>query len=295
MKKPDFLVIGAQKCATSWLHHHLGQQPQIMLPVEKDIEFFSYTVNLNPDIYRAWLERFDDAREDQRIGDVNAAYFWTETASQWGVKLDGFNRRIPEAVQAILGDQLQLIVSLRNPVERAVSAYLHHIVHGAVEPGQRLLEIDAPLGIVDMGFYGAHLQNWLRVFSPRQFLLIDGLASDRAGADHILSGTLEFLGVAEFSLAPEPAAVFPGMPRIFKDDGVWVPVEHPAIAGHLPLDRPAPQMDEDGSRYTRLIERPELVELEQIYRQDQDVLRELLTSEHISVLDPHSPDTRLAE
>jgi hypothetical protein len=85
------------------------------------------------------------------------------------------------------------------------------------------------------------------------------------------------------------------MPRIFKDDGVWVPEEHPAIAGHLPLDRPAPQTVEDGSRYIRLIERPELVQLEQIYRGDQDVLRELLAAEQISVLDPHSPDTGVAE
>lgn len=287
MKKPDFLVIGAQKCATTWLHFHLGQQRGILLPGEKDIEFFSYTVNLNPETYKDWLGRFDDASEGQRIGDVNAAYFWTETGSRWGAKVDSFNRRIPESVQAILGDELQLIISLRNPVERAVSAYLHHIVHGAVNPDQKLLEVRAPLGIVDMGFYGAHLQNWLRVYPPRQILIISELPGDGTGADRVLSGVLEFLGVAEIREGADPARpVYPGMRRLLRPDGAWVPEDDPSVARHLPLDRSVPGMAVEDTPYIRLVGASELLQLEQIYRQDQAMLRERLAVGDITVLDP---------
>jgi hypothetical protein len=212
MMKPDFLIIGAQKCATSWLHLHLGRHHQIMLPADKDIEFFSYPVNLNPETSRAWLERFDGASTGMRVGDVNGAYFWTESGSAWSIKLDSFNKQIPESVKAFLGDEIQFIISLRNPVERAVSAYLHHIHHGAVRPDQKLLEVDAPLGIVDMGFFGAHLKNWLRVYPAKQFLVIRDLPFDRKSATALLSGTLEFLGVADFQEEhPFETPVYPGI------------------------------------------------------------------------------------
>ena len=37
---PDFLVIGAQKAGTSWLHHHLRLHPGVFLPEAKDQGYF---------------------------------------------------------------------------------------------------------------------------------------------------------------------------------------------------------------------------------------------------------------
>jgi hypothetical protein len=293
--KPDFMVIGAQKCATSWLDYHLEQHPQIMLPTVKDVEFFSYSVNLNPEITKAWLERFDDAVAGQRVGDVNAAYFWTETGSPWGVKQDSFNRRIPESVHAFLGDDVQFIISLRNPVERTVSAYLHHISHGAVSPEQKILEISEPLGIVDMGFFGAHLQNWLQVYPASHFLVLRDLPSDRNSADSLMAGTLDFLGVEAFPQEHDfEKRVFPGMQRLNRADGVWVPAAHPAIAAHLPLQRTVPMLVEDGVQYLRLVDTSELERLQQIFEPDQALLNELLAADGMTVLDPTQPAKEVA-
>jgi hypothetical protein len=294
--KPDFLIIGAQKCATSWLHFHLAQHQQIMLPAEKDVEFFSYTVNLNPVTSRAWLERFDGASTEKRIGDVNGAYFWTETGSPWSVRLDSFNKHIPESVQAFLGDEIQFIISLRNPVERAVSAYLHHIFHGAIGPDQKLLDIVVPLGIVDMGFYGAHLQNWLQVYPAKQFLVIRDLPSDRRSATALLSGTLEFLDVAEFQdEKPFETPVSPGIHRKIRPDGVWVPEGHPSIASHLPLSRSVRTMTEDETRYIRVLDESELTRLKRIFEPDQALLKELLSTDGITVLEPGAAGMKVAE
>lgn len=285
--KPDFMVIGAQKCATSWLDYHLARHPQIMLPESKDVEFFSYPENLNPETGDAWLKRFDAATAGQRVGDVNAAYFWTETGSPWSVRLDSFNRRIPESVHDFLGDDVQFIISLRNPVDRTVSAYLHHIAHGAVSPEQQLLDIREPLGIVDMGFFGAHLQNWLQVYAASQFLVLRDLPSDRQSANTLISGVLQYLGVDPF--APEQdfkKRVFPGMNRLTHPDGVWVAADHPAIAAHLPLRRAVAVMSEGGARYLRLVDASELQRLERIFEADQALLNELLAGAGMNVLDP---------
>lgn len=288
MKKPDFMVIGAQKCATSWLDYHLGQHPQIMLPEVKDVEFFSYPANLNPEVSKSWLDRFDNAVAGQRVGDVNAAYFWTETGSPWSIKENSFNRRIPESVHAFLGDDIQFIVSLRNPVERTVSAYLHHISHGAVSPELKLLEIKEPLGIVDMGFFGAHLQNWLQAYPASQFLVLRDLPSSREPANSLISGVLDFLGVAAFPQQYDfEKRVFPGMQRLNRSDGVWVPADHPAIARHLALQRDVSILVEDGVQFLRLVDKSELECLEQIFESDQALLKGLLMAEGMAVLDPN--------
>lgn len=291
MQKPDFIVIGAQKCATTWLYHHLGVHPQVFMPADKDIEFFSYSENLNPEFASAWLQRFEGASGFQRVGDVNGAYFWTETGSQWSTRLEGFNRQIPAAVLGYLGPDVQLMASLRNPVERAISAYLHHIHEGPVTPEQRLLEVSDLLGIVDMGFFGAHLGNWLEHFAPEQFLVIDHLPSDRDSARRILDGVSGFLGLEGFEAEGEvEKAIFPGIERIIRDDGVWVAADHPRIACHLPLRRDGAERIEAGRKLLRLITGDELEELARIYSEDQALLRTLLETSGVHVV--HAKATR---
>lgn len=280
------MIIGAQKCATSWLDYHLRQHPQIMLPAEKDVEFFSYTANLNLEISKAWLRRFDDAGSEQRVGDVNAAYFWTHTGSPWEIKLGGFNRRIPEAIRGFLGEDMQFVISLRDPVDRAVSAYLHHIAYSGISPSCKILDIDQPLGIVDMGFFGVHLQNWLRVYPAQRFLVLRKLPSDLQTAAGLMSGVLRFLGVNDFPVEHDfQKKVFPGMQRLRLEGGVWVPEKHPAIAAHLPLQRDVPVITENGSRYLRLVNAAELAQLKDIFEADQARLNELFKAEELTVLD----------
>ena len=41
MKSLDFLIIGAQKCATTTLFEHLRSHPRIAMPLEKEVPFFT--------------------------------------------------------------------------------------------------------------------------------------------------------------------------------------------------------------------------------------------------------------
>lgn len=287
--KPDFLIIGAQKCATTWLHYHLRKHPALFMPEDKDFEFFSYSGNLNKAAFERWCARFSEAPAGHKAGDANAAYFWTGTGSPWSEKPDSFNPEIPRSIHRFLGAGLHLIISLRDPVERAVSAYLHHIVHGSVSPEERIEDVTAPLGIIDMGLYGAHLENWLDSYPAEQMLLINGLPQGQNGGRLCLNKITAFLGVDTF---PETHAaelpVFAGVPRNFQEDGVWVAAEHPLIARHLPLKRTAPLECMQNGNFIRLVERAELLHLETFYQQDQRKLAGLLADNHIHVLTPAS-------
>src|SRR4029079_17348643 len=55
---PDFLVIGAQRAGTTWLHRVLRQHPALWLPPVKELHYFD---KLNRT--RTWL----DAKERSRV------------------------------------------------------------------------------------------------------------------------------------------------------------------------------------------------------------------------------------
>jgi hypothetical protein len=260
---PDFLIIGAQKCGTSWLHHQLRQADGIYMREDKDHEHFSYVGNLNPGAFRRYCRRFDEAADAQRAGDANAAYFWTRTGSPWGRQPDSFNPDIPGSIRAFCGPDLKLLLILRHPVDRAVSAYLHHIRHGAITAATSILEPDLPLGIVDMGLYRSHLANWLAVYPRENLHLITDLPADNAAAVDLVEAVCRFLAVIpppreRYYLEP----IFPGWRRIADDRGVWVET---AVEGRLSGalgDGPLCAMD--GRQYRRVISPEELLELHRI-------------------------------
>lgn len=108
---PNFLVIGAQKAATTSLHHYLVQHPQIYLPEQKETKFFVldelYSRGL--DFYRS--EHFGAWSGETAVGEVDPDYmYFGEVAGRVAASLDV--------------SKLKIIVLLRNPVDRAFSHYL---------------------------------------------------------------------------------------------------------------------------------------------------------------------------
>lgn len=256
---PDFMIIGAQKCGTSWLHHQLRQADGLFLPEDKDHEHFSYVGNLNLEAFERYCARFAEARPWQRAGDANAAYFWTRTGSAWGRQPDSFNPDIPGSIRTYCGPHLRLLLILRHPVDRAISAYLHHIRHGAITAATSILEPDLPLGIVDMGLYRRHLTNWLAVYPRENLHLISGLPAGEDAAVTLLEGICDFLDVRpppreRYYLEP----IFPGWRRIVDDSGVWVET---AVAAR---QVGAPSRTVEGREFLRVVSPAELQDLHRI-------------------------------
>lgn len=262
-RMPDFMIIGAQKCGTSWLHHQLRQADGIYLPEDKDHEHFSYVGNLNREAFERYCDRFDAAADLQLAGDANAAYFWTRTGSPWSRQPDSFNPDIPGSIRAFCGPDLKLLLVLRHPVDRAVSAYLHHIRHGAITAASSILDPALPLGIVDMGLYRRHLANWLAVYPRENMYLITALPADADAAVDLLAAVCDFLEVApppRERLYLEP--VFPGWRRISDDSGVWV--DTAVQGGQAGALGDGPVRTVEGADYRRVIAPGELSELHRI-------------------------------
>jgi hypothetical protein len=224
VNKPTFLIIGAQKCGTTWLHQHLCQHPDIFMPAEKELEFFSYQGHLADPGFAAYLQHFSKAGQAHAVGEATASYFWTNTGSEWGGLPAGFQDEIPKTVQQYLGNELKLIVTLRNPVDRVVSAYLHYLAMGEITPDSKLEETMSYGGIVDMGFYARHLRNWLEYYPLEQIKVLILESDIQARPVETLADTCRFLTVAEHAFAEESVqqTVYPGTQRLVNDGGVFV-------------------------------------------------------------------------
>ena len=111
---PDFLVIGAMKAATSAIYSYLVQHPRVIRRAPKEINFFSYEYEKGLDWYLSNFVAKQDLPKDKHflIGDASPSYL--------NVK------EVPQLVKEHFPN-VKLIVSLRNPTERAISQYHHHV------------------------------------------------------------------------------------------------------------------------------------------------------------------------
>jgi Sulfotransferase domain len=176
---PNFLVIGVQKGGTTWLHENLKHHPQILLPNKKELEFFSYyQKKINQDGWSEYLGHLNKIgnliktrKNPIAVGEVTPSYFWsTSPRRQWTNPPKDFNSCIPESVFNVLGSKVKIIVCFRNPIDRAISAYLHHIRHNRISfKEQSILDTGHLYGIIDMGFYAQHLEHWLQKFDFDNF------------------------------------------------------------------------------------------------------------------------------
>jgi hypothetical protein len=133
MPAPTFLCIGAQKCGTTWLARAVRQHPEVGPGRRKELHFFNHR-----DAYERgldWYEsQFRPGPRTRATGEFTPNYWWTKgTATSFHYL--GCADRIADAYPGI-----QLIVCLRDPVERAISAYFHHMKAGRYAPSVSLLD-----------------------------------------------------------------------------------------------------------------------------------------------------------
>lgn len=252
LPRVDFLIIGAQKCGTSWLHARLREHPGLFLPDDKDDEYLSWTAHLD-DAGRAaaFAARFAEAPGDRLAGDACASYLWTTEP-----RPEGFNPDLPATAKRLFGPGLKVIVLLRDPVERAVSAYLHHLRHAGLDWNTGLLDAPVGLGLLELGRYGDQVAAWADALGADRVRVLPAPGS--AAAADILAAACDFLGVpTPGGIDDEP--VYPGLERL-RDPrgGVWVRSDDPDLAEAPPPARPMPLERREGRPWVRVVHPAEL-------------------------------------
>ncbi len=176
--KPNFIGIGAQKCASSWLYDILADHPEAAVSGKKELDFFSYHYERS----YVWYQRqFPDKPAAKATGEISPSYF--NEAS------------VPERAK-LYAPELRVLLSLRDPIERALSQHRHLVRIGYVEGPDYSFEtaLANNPSYVEQGRYATHLGRWLACF-PRDrihVVLMDDIKKDSEAA---ACGVYKFLGI----------------------------------------------------------------------------------------------------
>jgi hypothetical protein len=115
---PNLFLVGAPKAGTTSLWHYLGAHPEVHLGALKEPHFFTsqkriYVETVKDEV--AYLRLFAGARGARYLCDASGSYLHDPSA--------------PESIRRVSPDA-RIVVSLREPVARAFSSYLHAITFG---------------------------------------------------------------------------------------------------------------------------------------------------------------------
>ncbi len=171
---PNFLGIGTQRGATTWLFNCLREHPEIFVPDIKEVSFFDVYYEKGISYYESF---FQDTKGYKAVGEITPDYLYC--------------RHCPERIARHLPD-VKMIVILRNPVDRAFSAYNFFFRN---EPGLTFREamLREP-SLLEKGLYYEQLKRYFAYFRRDAFLILlyEDLSNDNLGT---IKRVYEFLEV----------------------------------------------------------------------------------------------------
>lgn len=154
MNYPDFLVIGAPKCGTSWLHEVLESHPEVFIPPQrKEIHYFDRYIGKKPISW--YLSFFNEARKSMVCGEITPSYLYLQ------------DFRVFERIKSLK----HFVVILRDPVERCISHYRFRARIDNYRGSFQEFLSNYPSAL-ERGFYGKCLESFLEVYSREQLLVL---------------------------------------------------------------------------------------------------------------------------
>ena len=181
---PNFLFIGPDKAGSTWLYRVLKTHKSVYLPHVKELFFFDRFYERGWSWYLNFFKNSEAGH--QIVGEICHDYLFSRLACE------RIARDLPSA---------KLMVCLREPAQRAFSAYLYMIKQGRVSTDfeTALQQVEE---LIDHGCYAKHLENYLHQFQREQIhvAVFDDLA---AYPQQFIDDVCKFLDISPLPLAEE--------------------------------------------------------------------------------------------
>lgn len=185
VRLPTFIHIGPGKTGSTWLHEVLSLHPEAYLSPAKDLYFFSRYYDRGVEWYRA---QFAQAPRDVPVvGEVCPDYLLTSAAAG--------------RIRSTLGPDVKLMVTLRDPIDRAFSSYLYAAKHGLAQSSFRAT-LEAQPEMVQEGRYASQLRPYVDAVGVGNIRI--GVFDDfETDPQAFLDATTSWLGIGRLPLTAE--------------------------------------------------------------------------------------------
>lgn len=160
---PKVLFVGPQRTGTTWIYEYLRFRGDILLPKGvKETWFFSHYFDKGVDWYAS---HFRPRKHFSCVVEVDRTLFSHPEA--------------PKRVYETLGLDVTIICTLRDPIKRSISHYLHAKHYGWTNKSLEEAIYELP-SIIDESRYTKHLNRWISVFGSKRVHIVfqEDLAQD---------------------------------------------------------------------------------------------------------------------
>lgn len=193
-KLPNFFIIGAPKCGSTWLAKRLAQHPQIFMVL--GTYYFD-----KPEHYAKGLDWYGNfflpVRDEIAIGDKTPSWLWGRRFDKNLKPTD-----VPQRVRKF-APSAKILVTLRNPINRAISHFHHAIRAGRISPFQSIDSFVAgnshpvaqQIGLLECGLYYRQLKAWREVIPPENIRVLIQEIDIAKNPVSLLQSICEFLQV----------------------------------------------------------------------------------------------------
>jgi hypothetical protein len=209
---PDFILIGAQRSGTTSLFNYLCQHPEIHPAFPKEVHYFSNHYQKGVNWYRSHFPLMINKK-------INVSFhkrkFISGEATPYYLSHPLAAERVNELIPNV-----QLIVLLRNPVDRAYSHYHHQVkmgtelltfteainaenerIHGEADKIKQDVKYRSynlqNYSYLFRGIYLQHLKIWLDFFDREQLLVLES-ESLLNNQSQVLKQIYDFLGISNY-------------------------------------------------------------------------------------------------
>jgi len=204
-KLPNFLIVGAAKSGTSSLHNYLNQHPEVFMPSYnsegmkvKEPRFLikdlvKHRLHNGVWTWEEYKSLFGDVIDEKAIGESTVLYLY-------------YYKDAIKNIKEKLGNDVKIIIMLRNPADRAYSAFQHvsrgfkeqNSFENSLEMEDGRLERDGNLTPMvmykDMGLYHDMVKSFQENFSNVHVIIYDDFRDD---TENEMKKTYQFLGISD--------------------------------------------------------------------------------------------------
>lgn len=182
MRKPNFMIVGAQKSGTTFLYKHMRQHTDVFFSKDKEPHFFN-KIGVNEGTFKKYLSDNFSAAEDQKwIGEASALYLHSMS--------------VASRVERHVGPDVKIIICIRKPVDKAVSLYLHDYRKGRLKGNEPLCYTDrnGNCPSIDRSRYATYIMEFISRFGHDniKIMMFDDLVKDPGS---FLLSAYDFLGL----------------------------------------------------------------------------------------------------
>ena len=178
---PDFLIIGAMKCGTTTLQAQLAVQDGVFMTTPKEPNFFS-----DDDVFARGMDwyrgLFDAARPGDLKGEASTHYTKRPTHP---LTIERMRPHLPAP---------RLVYMIRNPMQRAVSHYIHEWSEGRMGANPET-EFARHPEMIDDGRYGWQIAPWIDAYGA-EAVMLTSLEQLRAAPQQELDRVAAHIGLS---------------------------------------------------------------------------------------------------